>query len=153
VDLVVEDDPDPEDLATLETRLADATAAATGHPRSGERPLAVLARADDGSLVGGISGWTWGGTCELLHLWVDVAGRGVGLGTALLDAAEAEATRRGCHQVVLFTHAVHAGPGEQRYPRRGYELVGRVDDYPTGDAALWYRKPLGPDAATSSPST
>jgi GNAT superfamily N-acetyltransferase len=148
VDVVVEDDPDPGDLATLEERLADATATATGHPRSGERPLAVFARGDDGALVGGVSGWTWGGTCELLHLWVDDAARGEGLGTRLLDAAEAEAIRRGCHQVVLFTHAVHAGRDEQRYPRRGYELVGRVDDYPTGDAALWYRKPLPPGAPT-----
>jgi GNAT superfamily N-acetyltransferase len=148
VTVVVDDEPDPDDLATLETRLADATAVATGHPRSGERQLTVLARADDGALVGGISGWTWGGTCELLHLWVDHDARGAGLGTRLLDAAEAEAVRRGCHQIVLFTHAVHAGRDQQRYPRRGYELVGRVDDYPTGDAALWYRKPLGPPRST-----
>jgi GNAT superfamily N-acetyltransferase len=148
VDLLVEDDPDPEDLALLEMRLADATAAATGHPRTGERLLAVLARDGDGTLVGGISGWTWGGTCELLHLWVDESARGAGLGSRLLDAAEAEAARRGCHQVVLFTHAVHAGHDGQRYPRRGYELVGRVDDYPAGDAALWYRKPLRPGAPT-----
>jgi GNAT superfamily N-acetyltransferase len=148
VDLVVEDDPDPEELATLETRLAEATAAATGHSRDGERQLAVLARAEDGTLVGGVSGWTWGGTCELLHLWVDETARGEGLGTRLLDAAEAEAARRGCHQVVLFTHAVHAGHDEQRYPRRGYELVGRIDGYPAGDAALWYRKRLGPGPAT-----
>jgi GNAT superfamily N-acetyltransferase len=148
VDLVVDDDPEPEVLATLESRLADETAAVTGHPRAGERQLAVLARADDGRLVGGISGWTWGGTCELLHLWVDEAARWDGLGTRLLDAAEGEALRRGCHQVVLFTHAVHSGRDGQRYPRRGYELVGRVDDYPTGDAALWYRKRLGPAEAT-----
>jgi hypothetical protein len=64
------------------------------------------------------------------------------VGGALLDAAEAEALRRGCDQVVLLTHAVHAGPGGARYRRRGYELVGRVDDYPRGDAALWFRKRL-----------
>jgi GNAT superfamily N-acetyltransferase len=137
---VVEDDPDPAVVGWLEERVTTATARATGH--DDERPLAVLARADDGAVVGGICGWTWGGCCELQHLWVDEAHRGRGVGRALLDAAEGEAARRGCDQVVLFTHAVSAGADGARYLRRGYELVGRVDDYPRGDAALWFRKRL-----------
>ncbi len=142
MELVVDDDPDPADVAFLEARVAAETAAATGHGAEPETQLAILVRDDAGAVVAGISGWTWGGCCELQHLWVDDARRGDGLGTALLDAAEAEAARRGCTQVVLFTHAAIAGRDEQRYLRRGYELVGRVDDYPSGDAALWYRKRL-----------
>jgi len=65
--------------------------------------------------------------------------RGQGLASALIAEAEAEAQRRGCHQIVLFTHAVNAS---DRWPRHGYELVARVDGYPVGDAALWFRKPL-----------
>ncbi|MGZ4753452.1 MAG: GNAT family N-acetyltransferase [Acidimicrobiia bacterium] len=99
-------------------------------------------RGDDGTVLAGVSGWTWGGCCELQHLWVHESERGNGLGSRLLDAAEAEAARRGCGQVVLFTHAANAGRTGERWTRRGYELVGRVDDYPLGDAALWFRKAL-----------
>ncbi len=144
---MVEDDPDPGDVAILEARVAQQNADATGHGAEAERQLAIFVRSEPGVdgvgvIRAGIYGWTWAGCCELQHLWVDEAERGRGLATALLDAAEAEAARRGCTQVVLFTHAANAGASGDRYTRRGYELVGRVDDYPTGDAALWYRKHL-----------
>ncbi len=142
VEVRVESNPDPADVARLEAHVAQHNAAATGHAGEPETQLAIFVRDDDGTMVAGVYGWTWGGCCELQHLWVDEAGRGKGLATRLLDAAEAEAARRGCRQVVLFTHAANAGAGGQRYPRRGYELVGRVDGYPVGDAALWYRKRL-----------
>jgi ribosomal protein S18 acetylase RimI-like enzyme len=139
MELTVEDDPDPADVARLEARVAEETARVTGH--GGERQLAIFVRID-GAVVAGIYGWTWGGCCELQHLWVDEDRRGEGLANDLLDAAEAEAERRGCSQVVLFTHAANAGAHGDRWLRRGYELVGRVDDYPLGDAALWFRKAL-----------
>jgi GNAT superfamily N-acetyltransferase len=144
MDLTVEADPDPADVALLEARVAEQTARATGHDDDGdgEIQLAIFVRDADGTIRGGISGWTWGGCCELQHLWVDETQRGRGLGTRLIDAAEAEAVRRGCGQVVLFTHAANAGADGDRWTRRGYELVGRVDDYPKGDAALWFCKGL-----------
>ena len=142
MDLTVEDDPDPTDIELLETRVTEQTARVTGHAVGSERQLAIFVRDDDGEILAGVFGWTWGGCAELHHLWVHEAQRGKGLGTRLLDAAEAEAARRGCGQVVLFTHAANNGVNGERYTRRGYELVGRVDDYPVGDAALWYRKPL-----------
>src|SRR4051794_24392188 len=146
--LVVEDEPSPDDVAVLEAHVARQNAEATGHGAEAERQLAIFVRneptdgGEPGAIRAGVYGWTWAGCCELQHLWVDEAERGRGLGTQLLDAAEAEAARRGCTQVVLFTHAANAGTNGERYTRRGYELVGRVDDYPAGDAALWYRKDL-----------
>jgi GNAT superfamily N-acetyltransferase len=144
MDLVVEDDPDPADVELLERRVAAETARSTGRTDDPESQLAIFVRDDDGTIVAGIYGWTWGGCAELQHLWVDETRRGHGLGGRLIDAAEAEAKRRGCLQVVLFTHAANAGTGGDRWIRRGYTLVGRVDDYPIGDAALWFRKPLNP---------
>lgn len=140
IELRVDDDPDPADIAELEARVADGTVRATGH--ADEQPLAILVHGDDGSLVAGVYGWTWGGCGELQHLWVDEHHRARGLAHRLLAAAEAEMARRGCTQVVLFTHAANTGRTGRRWLSRGYELVGRVDDYPLGDAALWYRKPL-----------
>jgi len=136
LDLPVEDHPDADILGQLEARLAESTFAATG--RSGASELAIFVR-EGGVLKAGIYGWTWGGCCELQYLWVDESLRQTGLGSKLLQAAEDEAAARGCTQVVLFTHASQA-PGF--YPRRGYELVASIDDYPQGDAALWFRKPL-----------
>ena len=46
---------------------------------------------------------------------------------------------RGCSQTVHFTYGFQA---QALYERNGYELVGRVQDFPSGTDALWYRKRL-----------
>jgi ribosomal protein S18 acetylase RimI-like enzyme len=132
----VEDDPADDDIATVDDALAAFTIAAAGHDEP--KPLAVFARHDE-TVVAGIHGWTWGGCCELASLWVNEAMRDRGLGRALLTAAEDRARARGCHQVVLFTHAFQT-PG--LYTRSGYDIVGEVEDYPAGSAAYWFRKRL-----------
>lgn len=142
--LVVEDDPDPDDLALLESRVVESTFRSAGI--DDDRDLAILLRDPDGRVLAGVSGGTWGGCCELSHLWVDDGLRGQGLGSALVRAAEDEARRRGCGSVVLFTHDVQV---RGFYERLGYETVGIVDDYPTGSAARWFRKRLtSPNAET-----
>ncbi len=109
--------------------------------------LAIFVR-DGGAIVAGISGWTWGDCCELQSLWVAPHLRGRGLATRLIAAAEAEAATRGCSQTVHFTYDFQA---QDLYERTGYELVGRVEDFPTGTDALWYRKRL--DATNAPPQT
>jgi GNAT superfamily N-acetyltransferase len=137
IELTVDDDPDAADIAFLDDRLTSFTLAASGH--DDPRPLAVMARDRAGHMIGGIHGSTWGGCCELISLWVDEDQRGHGMGRALLAAAEDEARRRACTQVVLFTHDFQA---PRLYFDTGYELVGTVDGYPAGGAAHWFRKPL-----------
>ena len=90
-------------------------------------------------VVAGISGWTWGDCCELQSLWVEPGLRGRGLATRLIAAAEAEAAARGCSQTVHFTYAFQA---RALYEQNGYELVGCVEDFPSGTDVLWYRKRL-----------
>ena len=154
MDLTIEHDPDPGDVAWLERRVAEETARGTNRVDETEAELAIFVRSEAGAILAGIYASTWGGCAELQHLWVDETQRGRGLGARLIDAAEAEAARRGCRQVVLFTHAANTGSGGRRWTRRGYELVGRVDDYPIGDAALWYRKALTPSPSpTGGPGT
>ena len=132
----VEDHPDPLDIDVLETQIRHEASAAMG--LGGEVDLAIFVR-DAGTVVAGISGWTWGDCCELQSLWVEPNLRGRGLATRLIAAAEAEAAARGCTQTVHFTYAFQA---RALYERNGYELVGCVEDFPTGTDVLWYRKRL-----------
>ena len=136
VEFQVEDDPDPLDIEFLETQIRREAAAAMG--LGDEVELAIFVR-DGGRIVAGISGWTWGDCCELQSLWVEPSLRGRWLGTRLLAAAEAEAAARGCTQTVHFTYDFQA---RRLYEWAGYELVGRVEDFPSGTDVLWYRKRL-----------
>jgi len=95
----------------------------------------------EGQFVAGVYGVVFGRTCEFQHLYVVPEGRKNGIGRLIMDAAEQEAIRRGCTQVVLFSHA---SQGELFYPKLGYTLLARVEDYPDGDAALWCSKCLRP---------
>ncbi len=142
----VEDAPDPLDIEFLETAIRREACAAMGLDDGVE--LAIFVRAA-GKVVAGISGWTWGDCCELQNLWVEPRLRGRGLATRLLAAAEAEAAARGCTQTIHFTYEFQA---RALYEHNGYELVGQVEDFPSGTDALWYRKRLNPTGALTHPS-
>jgi GNAT superfamily N-acetyltransferase len=137
VEFRVEDLPDPRDIELLETRIRREASAAMG--LGDEVDLAIFVR-EEGEVVAGISGWTWGDCCELQSLWVQPSLRGHGLASRLIAAAEAEAAARGCVQTVHFTYEFQTG---MLYKRNGYKLVARVKDFPSGTDALWYHKRLG----------
>ena len=142
MDFHVEDHPDPRDVEFLETQIRSEASAAMG--LGDEAELAIFVR-EAGTIVAGIAGWTWGTCCELQSLWVAPNHSGRWLGSRLLAAAEAEAAARGCTQTVHFTYDFQARP---LYERAGYELVGRVEDFPSGTDVLWYRKRLGPPGSS-----
>jgi hypothetical protein len=62
MELQVEDHPDPRDIDVLETQTRQEASAAAA--LGGEIALAIFVR-DAGTVVAGISGWTWGDCCEL----------------------------------------------------------------------------------------
>lgn len=125
--------------ALLGDRIVAFNVATTGFDDGLDLRVRVLdARGD---LVGGLSGWTWGGVCYVDLLWVREDARGGGLGTHLMDAAETEAVRRGCERVVLSTHTFQA---PRFYANRGFVETGRIEHYPRGHAQVQLVKLLLP---------
>lgn len=135
--LIVSDTPDREDIRFLEERVDEHNIAHTGITDA--RLMAIVVRDDDGDIIAGLYGWTWGGCCEVQTLWVHTASRGTGMGTRLMQAAEAEARARGATQMVLSTHSFQA---PEFYRRLGFAVVGRVEGYPAGHASIYLRKLL-----------
>jgi GNAT superfamily N-acetyltransferase len=135
--IVVENEPDPRDLALLEERLAAAAVAAVGVGE--EQDFGIFARDDHQRVIAGVSGTIWGGCCQVHVLWVDDALRGRGLARALMAEAEAEARRRGCRLVMGLTYDVLTA---DFYDRLGYRTVGVIEECPAGTTTRWYRKDL-----------
>jgi ribosomal protein S18 acetylase RimI-like enzyme len=136
--LVVETRPNPQDIQFLEERIYEYNVVETGIEAGGS--LAIFVRDDQGDIMAGIFGWTWGGCCEIRYLWVHPAWQRQGYGRRLLLAAEQEAAARGCRQVVLDTHSFQA---PEFYQKLGYEIIGRHEDYPRGHSKYYLRKSLG----------
>ena len=139
--MTVTEAPAAGDLAALDRALDGFNKAATGI--DDRRPLAILLKRDDGTLRAGLSGHSWGGCCSIKLLWVADGERGSGLGRRLMAAAEAEAARRGCRQILLSTHSFQA-PGF--YEKLGYHCLARIPDDPRGHARLVLAKQLAPEA-------
>jgi GNAT superfamily N-acetyltransferase len=135
--LSVIETPDRRDIDLLEDRIDEHNMAQTGIRDA--RLLAIFVRDDDGDIIAGLYGWTWGGCCEVKTLWIDESHRGQGLGTRLMSAAELEARARGATQMVLSTHTFQA---PAFYQRLGFVEAGRVEGYPLGHSSIYLRKPL-----------
>jgi GNAT superfamily N-acetyltransferase len=136
-EFAIEANPTPEQVQYLEDRLYEFNSRATGIT-DGES-LAIFVRDERGRMVAGICGNTWGGGCEIRQFWVEESRRRQGLGTRLLGAAEEEARRRGCRQMVLTTFSFQA---PAFYAKRGFRVLAAVDDYPRGHQSLLLRKEL-----------
>ncbi|MEG8279400.1 GNAT family N-acetyltransferase [Streptomyces sp. AHA2] len=145
--LETEVDKDRRDL--LRTRLRDSNTAASAILRSlrgtpGERdvPLHVWAvNETDGTLAGGLVGYTWATWLHVTHLWVDDRHRGAGLGSRLLARAEDVArTQRSCRFSRLETWDFQA---PRFYVKQGYRVACTVPDYPPGITEYLLTKTLG----------
>jgi len=129
--VLLETEPNPEDVRRLDERLYAFNVQTTGITDG--KLLALFLRDKDGAAVGGIYGWTWGATCYVRYLFVPAEMRKQRHGSDLMHAVEAEARARGCRQIVLQTHDFQA---PEFYRRLGFEITGRVEGYPHGHQYL-----------------
>lgn len=96
----------------------------------------VGANLEEGEYLGGLIGETLWGYLHVRLLSVDQALRGRGLGRRLMEAAHAEAQRRGCHGAYLDTFSFQA---PDFYQKLGYEIYGKLDDFPQGYCRYFLR--------------
>lgn len=138
VTVVLHDEAQCQELESfLEDRIYEFNSEVTGYFDG--RLLGGSVRNEAGEVIAGFCGHTWGGCCELSNLWVHERYRDQGLGKTILRAAEEEAIRRGCAQVVLLTHSFQA---PDFYERLGYERKYTIAGLPRGHSDIVFVKPL-----------
>jgi GNAT superfamily N-acetyltransferase len=129
-------EPTPDDVQYLEDRIYEFNSSVTG---IGDGELLAFFVREGDRIVAGICGNTWGGTCELRQFWVEESLRNRGFGAKLFQAAEQEAHRRGCTQIILMTFSFQA---PAFYVKQGFEVVATIDDHPRGHRNVLMRKRL-----------
>ena len=109
------------------------------HTRIGEpdRKLGIFVRDPaTGAVQGGVLGISYYRWLMLDIVFLPEAMRGGGLGRRLVQAAEAEASRRGCIGVWLLSYSFQA---PAFYRRLGYEEIGELP-FPGGFQAVFFKK-------------
>ena len=92
--------------------------------------LNIVEYNNSGNIIAGILGGTYWGWMHIDILWVDENHRKQGLGSQLLNAAESEAIKRGCHSVHVDTMSWQA---PEFYKKHGYEIISELNDIPNGN--------------------
>ena len=133
----ITDEVDDAAVAEVREQVIAYNVAVTGFQDG--RSMGCFLRDDDGHLIAGLDGFSWGGYAKIEWLWVRDDHRGRGLGRQLLRAAEVEAVRRGCGVVRVDTHTFGA---PDFYAKLGYQRVGFAADTPAGHGEVFLLKRL-----------
>ncbi len=104
------------------------------------RLLVIPIRQDDGAVAGGLWGYTLFEWLHVQMLFVPQGLRRLGVGAALMTAAETEARERGCRGAYVDTFSFQAAPF---YRRIGFIPFGRLEDCPPGHDRLYFCKRFG----------
>jgi len=102
--------------------------------------VTIVARDEDGEVAGAGLGEAGRGWLHVSVVWVDEPFRGRRIGTQLVAAMEAEASRHGCRSAYLDTFSYQARPF---YEKLGYAVFGTLEDYPPGHRRFYMCKRLG----------
>ncbi|KWF18691.1 GNAT family N-acetyltransferase [Burkholderia pseudomultivorans] len=122
----------------ISRKLGEFNDAVTGRADSASLDVYVTDPAT-GEVLGGLTGRTSLGLFFIDLFYLPDSLRGGGVGSRLLQTAEAEAKRRGCSRAVLYTISFQA-PGF--YRKQGYEVFGEVPCEPEGASRVFMVKLL-----------
>jgi GNAT superfamily N-acetyltransferase len=137
VTIIQHADPPAADLAVVYDAFRQFNDQQAG--RFPQKALHLFGYSPDGTVIGGLFGAIGWGWLHLDILWVADAYRGQGLGTQLLQRAEAEATAMGIFHAYLETTDFQA---YDFYARHGYVSFAVLDDQPPGHRCFYMQKTL-----------
>lgn len=134
--LEVTSDPNRED----ESKIIEGTRAYNGFfmPKDFE-PLCVFDRLKSGEIVAGLTGKTYWNYLDIGFLWVADSYRNQGRATAIIKAAEEEALKRGCRNVLLDTYSFQA---LGFYKKLGYREYGCLNGFSGNHSRHYLHKQL-----------
>ncbi len=107
-------------------------------------PLAVTVTDENGDIVGGAAGKTFGLWLLIDNIWVSEKLRGQDYGTKILKSLESAAIERGCQFALLDTLNFQARPFYERF---GYKVQWTQANYPKDGCKYFMVKnlPVTPD--------
>ncbi len=128
--------PSYEDLSALTAILNQANTAA-GWPHANYREVGFFLRDDQGTAIGGLSGYMLYDWLFVQFLAVPESLRGQGLGEGLLGRAEQFAREHG--GIGMWLDTFEFGPVGY-YAKLGFAAVGSIEDHPRGSRRLFLQK-------------
>ena len=129
--------PEPSLIAYLDNKIAEFNWA--NWEVSERLPLAVQIKNDQGEVIAGAAGRTFGDWLLINTLWVADELRGQNVGTEILKEIEAAAKKRGCNKCLLDTLNFQAMPF---YEKHGYQTQWIQQDYPKTGCKYFMLKDL-----------
>ncbi len=105
-----------------------------------ELSFSVFAHDESNNLIAGLRAiaiWDW---LNIEAIWVDKKQRDKGLGSQLLKKAEDFAKENNVFSSCLETTSFQA---KEFYEKQGYEVFGKLDDFPIGHTMFYMKKNLG----------
>jgi ribosomal protein S18 acetylase RimI-like enzyme len=136
--ITVDYDPKEEDRKIIEAGLILTTKNVLGHKNFLEKSFSVLLK-DGNNIRGGIVARYDSESVYIDLLWVDENSRNQGCGTRLLNTAENEARKLGCHYSTVDTYNFQAS---KFYLKNGYEWLGEIKNYYLNYSKIFFRKKI-----------
>jgi ribosomal protein S18 acetylase RimI-like enzyme len=133
----IKEHPTPQETQTIIDGLVHYNTEMAG--ASQNLPLSVIARNENGEIIGGLLGRTYWGWLHINTIWVKERIRGKGIGKTLIETAEKEAVDRDCKFAFLDTYDFQA---KLFYQKSGYEVFSIIEDWPDGHQRIFMKKRL-----------
>ncbi len=107
--------------------------------KSNHRVLAIPVEDKNKKIIGGLYGKMSFQWLFIELLFVPESMRGTGVGKKLVQMAEKEAMKRGCHSVWVDTYEFQA---KEFYEKMQYQEFGELPNYPNGYSRFFLQKSL-----------